>query len=185
VEAAEGAIVSELFARYVQPGQSLSSLSTHLKQLTVPTPTSKKRWSNGPLRRILTNPVYTGVVYAGRGRVQPAKRRRSALGPVGQRTMTSMPTSKDLWIVVGHIPALVTQESFEQVLLLAQNQSAMRSSQQASAYLPLASLGQLWLLSARLRRRKHAGATRTTPVWANPIRAARVAKRNVAIASFP
>jgi hypothetical protein len=38
VEAAEGAIVSELFARYVQPGQSLSSLSTHLKQRERPHP---------------------------------------------------------------------------------------------------------------------------------------------------
>jgi site-specific DNA recombinase len=66
VEATEGTIVSELFARYVQPGQSLSSLSSYLKQLNVPTPTGKKRWSNGTLRRILTNPVYTGVVYAGR-----------------------------------------------------------------------------------------------------------------------
>ncbi len=134
---------------------------------------------------ILTNPVYTGVVYAGRGRVQPAKRRRSALAPVGQRMMTSMPTPKDQWIVVGHIPALVTQESFEQVLLLAQNQSAIRSSQQSSTYLPLASPGQLRLLSPRLRRRKRAEATRTTPVWAKPIPAVRVAKRNVAIASFP
>jgi site-specific DNA recombinase len=148
VEATEGAIVSELFARSVQPGQSLSSLSTYLKQLNVPTPPNKKRWSNGTLRRILTNPVYTGVVYAGRGRVQPAQRRRWPLAPVGQRMMTSMPTSKDQWIVVGHLPALVTQESFEQVLLLAQKQPAIRSSQQSSPYLPLASPGQLWLLSA-------------------------------------
>ena len=96
------------------------------------TPTGKKRWTNGRLRRILTNPVYTGVVYAGRGRVQPAKKRRSALTPVGQRTMTSILTSKDQWIVVGHIPALVTAEHFEQVLLLTQNQPAIRSPQQPS-----------------------------------------------------
>jgi site-specific DNA recombinase len=57
VEAAEGVIVSELFARSVQAGQSLSSLRTHLKQLTVPTPTGKKRWTNGTLRGMLTNPV--------------------------------------------------------------------------------------------------------------------------------
>src|SRR5215467_6118902 len=41
MEAAEGAIVSELFARSLQPGQSLSSLSTHLKHLNIPTPTEK------------------------------------------------------------------------------------------------------------------------------------------------
>jgi len=136
VDAAEGAIVSDLFARYVQPGQSLSSLSTYLKQLSVPTPTNKKRWSNATLRRILTNPVYTGVVYAGRGRVQPAKRRRSALAPVGQRMTTSMPTSPDQWIVVGHIPALVTQQSFEQVQAkLTTNQQFARRNNRAHTYL--------------------------------------------------
>ena len=158
VEAAEGAIVSELFARYVQPGQSLSSLSTHLKQLNVPTPTSKKRWSNGTLRRILTNPVYTGVVYAGRGRVQPAKRRRSALVPVGQRTMTSMPTSKDQWIVVGHIPALVTQESFEQVQAkLKTNQQFARRNNRAHTYLlrALVSCGCCQLACSGQTRRRY------------------------------
>jgi len=128
--------VSDVFARYVQPGQSLSSLSTYLKQLNIPTPTNKKRWSNATLRRILTNPVYTGVVYAGRGRVQPAKRRRSALVPVGQRMTTSMPTSKDQWIVVGHIPALVTQQSFEQVQAkLTTNQQFARRNNRAHTYL--------------------------------------------------
>jgi site-specific DNA recombinase len=150
VEATEGAIVSDVFARYVQPGQSLSSLSTYLKQLNIPTPTNKKRWSNATLRRILTNPVYTGVVYAGRGRVQPAKRRRSALAPVGQRMTTSMPTSKDQWIVVGHIPALVTQQSFEQVQAkLTTNQQFARRNNRAHTYL-LRALGSPWLLSPRL-----------------------------------
>jgi hypothetical protein len=136
VEATEGAIGSLLFARYAQPGQSLSSLSTYLKQLSVPTPTNKKRWSNATLRRILTNPVYIGVVYAGRGRVQPAKRRRSALAPVGQRMTTSMPTSPDQWIVVGHIPALVTQQSFEQVQAkLTTNQQFARRNNRAQTYL--------------------------------------------------
>jgi len=72
VEEAEAAIVSELFALYLQPGQSLTSLSSSLKQLNVPSPTGKKRWTQATLRRILTNPVYTGAVYAGRGRVEPS-----------------------------------------------------------------------------------------------------------------
>jgi site-specific DNA recombinase len=158
VEAAEGAIVSELFARYVQPGQSLSSLSTHLKQLNVPTPTGKKRWSNGTLRRLLTNPVYTGVVYAGRGRVQPAKRRRSALVPVGQRTTTSILTSKDQWIVVGHIPALVTPEHFEQVQAkLKTNQQFARRNNRAHTYLlrALVSCGCCQLACTGQTRRRY------------------------------
>ena len=158
VDAAEGTIVSDLFARYVQPDQSLSSLSTHLKQLNVPTPTGKKRWSNGTLRRILTNPVYTGVVYAGRGRVQPVKRRRSPLAPVGQRMTTSLPTSPDQWIVVGHIPALVTQESFEQVQAkLTTNQQFARRNNRAHTYLlrALVSCGCCQLACTGQTRRRY------------------------------
>jgi site-specific DNA recombinase len=158
VEATKGAIVSELFARYVQPSQSLSSLSSYLKQLNVPTPTGKKRWSNGTLRRILTNPVYTGVVYAGRGQVQAAKRRRSPLAPVGQRMMTSLPTSKDQWIVVRHIPALVTQESFEQVQAkLKTNQQCARRNNRAHTYLlrALVSCGCCQLACSRQTRRRY------------------------------
>jgi site-specific DNA recombinase len=156
VEEAEGAMVSELFARYLEPGQSLSSLSTHLKQLEVPTPTGKKRWTNGTLRRILTNPVYTGVIYAGRGRVQPAKKRRSALAPVGQRGTTSMPTSPDQWMVVGHIPALVTQDRFEQVQakLKTNQQFARRNNRAHSSLLrALVSCGCCHLACAGQTRR--------------------------------
>lgn len=136
VDAAEGAMVSELFALYVQPGQSLTSLSTYLKQLQVPSPTGKQRWSTATLRRILTNPVYMGVVYAGRGQVHPSKRRRSALAPVGQRATTALPTSPEQWILVGHIPALVTQDGFEQVQAkLKTNQQFARRNNRAHTYL--------------------------------------------------
>jgi site-specific DNA recombinase len=136
VEEAEAAIVSELFALYLQPAQSLTSLSSYLKQLTVPSPTGKKRWTQATLRRILTNPVYTGAVYAGRGRVQPSRRRRSPLAPVGQRGMTSRPTPPEEWTLVGHIPALVTQERFEQVQAkLKTNQQFARRNNRAHTYL--------------------------------------------------
>ena len=135
-EETEGVVIKDVFARYVQPGQSLSSLSTFLKQLGIPSPTGKPRWTNATLRRILTNPVYTGVVYAGRGRAQPTKARRSALAPVGQRTMTSTPTAEDQWIVVGHIPALVSQEHFEQVQAkLKANRQFARRNNRAHSYL--------------------------------------------------
>jgi site-specific DNA recombinase len=128
--------VSDLFALYLHPGQSLSSLSTYLKQHQVPTTTGKAHWTNGILRRILTNPVYTGVVYAGRGHVQPSKRRRSALAPVGQGGMTTMPSPPEQWILVGHIPPLVTQERFEQVQAkLKTNSQFARRNNRAHTYL--------------------------------------------------
>lgn len=136
VEAAEAAIVSELFALYVQPGQSLTSLSSSLKALHIPTPTGKQRWTQATLRRILTNPVYTGAIYAGRGRVQPSRRRRSPLAPVGQRAMTSRPTPPEEWTLVGHVPALVSQDRFEQVQAkLKTNQQFARRNNRAHTYL--------------------------------------------------
>jgi DNA invertase Pin-like site-specific DNA recombinase len=75
VEATEGAIVSELFARYVQPGQSLSSLSNYLKHLNVPTPTGKKR---SPQCHAATHPDQSGLY---RGRLC-----RTQAGTTGQTT---------------------------------------------------------------------------------------------------
>ena len=135
-EEAEAAVVQDLFARYVQPGESLGSLSNHLKQLGVPTATGKTRWTTAAIGRILGNPAYTGVVYAGRGRNQPSKRRRSPLEAVGQRAMTSHPTSPQQWILVGQIPAIVSQECFEQVQAkLKQNQQFARRNNKAHTYL--------------------------------------------------
>jgi site-specific DNA recombinase len=152
VEEAEAAIVGEVFALYLQPGQSLCSVSTHLKQHQVPTPTGKTRWTTATLRRILSNPAYTGVVYAGRGRVQPSRRRRSPLAPVGQRGTTSQPTAPEQWILVGHIPALVSQDLFEQVQAKLQtNQQFARRNNRVHNYL-LRALGSPWQLPHELCR---------------------------------
>ena len=49
---------------------------------------------------------------------------------------TSMPTSPDQWIVVGHIPALVSQQSFAQVQgKLKTNQPFARRNNRAQSYL--------------------------------------------------
>jgi site-specific DNA recombinase len=136
VEEVEGAIVGEVFALYLHPGQSLCSLSAYLKHHNVPTPTGKARWTTATLRRLLSNPAYTGVVYAGRGRVHPSRRRRSPLAPVGHRGTTSMPTEAQQWILVGHIPALVTPELFEQVQAKLQtNQQFARRNNRSHDYL--------------------------------------------------
>lgn len=157
VEEAEAVVVQELFARYVQPGESLCSLSNHLKRLKVPTATGKTRWTTAAIRRILGNPAYTGVVYAGRGRSQPTKRRRSPLAPVGQRGTTCQPAAPEQWILVGHIPALISQERFEQVQAkLKTNQQFARRNNKAHSYLLRA------LVSCGLCRMSCAGHTSRT-----------------------
>jgi site-specific DNA recombinase len=185
VEEVEGAIVGEVFALYLQPGQSLCSVSTYLKQHQVPTPTGKTRWTTATLRRILSNPAYTGVVYAGRGRVQPSTRRRSPLAPVGQRGTTSMPTEPEQWILVGHIPALVTPELFEQVQAkLATNQQFARRNNRAHDYLlrALVSCGCCRLACDFSRL---VAAIRTTPVLGKCTRVEPDVSSAAPIGSFP
>ncbi len=158
VEEAEAVVMQALFGRYVHPGESLCSLSNYLKQHDVPTATGKPRWTTPAIRRILSNPAYTGVVYAGRGRNQPTRHRRSPLAPVGQRAMTSQPTAHEQWILVGHIPALVSQERFEQVQAkLKTNQQFARRNNRVHHYLlrALVSCGSCRMSCAGHTRRKY------------------------------
>lgn len=94
-------------------------------------------------------------MYAGRGRSQPAKRRRSPLAPIGQRGTTRHPTTPEQWILVGQIPALISQERFEQVQAkLRTNQQFARRNNKAHSYLLRA------LVSCGLCRMSCAGQTR-------------------------
>ena len=74
-----------------RPGASLFGVSRHLRDMGVPAPRGGKAWSTATLRGILTNPVYTGKVYAGRVRYRPARIRRSATHPIGHPHSSSDP----------------------------------------------------------------------------------------------
>jgi DNA invertase Pin-like site-specific DNA recombinase len=71
VEVAEAAVVQEVFGSYLEDGSSLLGVAKRLSQRGIPTSTGKNRWSAATVRGILTNPSYTGQVYAGR---TPARR---------------------------------------------------------------------------------------------------------------
>jgi site-specific DNA recombinase len=136
VDAAEAAVVAELFAFYSQESTSLFGLAKHLYAQGVPSPTAKKRWGLATLRGILTNPTYTGQVYAGRMRYRPPRIRRSALLPIGHPHDTGVPTPPPEWIPCAKIPAIVTHEQFESVQTkLAHNQSFARRNNKTNQYL--------------------------------------------------
>src|SRR6202021_3716827 len=78
IEPVEGAIVKELFQRYLREKEGLLGLAKHLLALELPSPRGNPRWSAASLRGILTNLVYTGKLYIGRTRSRPARTRRSA-----------------------------------------------------------------------------------------------------------
>jgi site-specific DNA recombinase len=124
LEPAEAAIVAELFALYLQDKVGLIKVAKHLYAQGVPSPTGQPRWGLATIRGLLTNPAYTGQVFAGRMRYRPAKIRRSATHPLGRPHDSATLTPREEWIPVAQIPAIVTPAQFEQVQAkLAHNQS--------------------------------------------------------------
>ena len=63
---AEAAVVATLFALYAEERCSLFCLASKLQRDVVLPPRAGRRWNMTTVRQILTNPVYTGQIYAGR-----------------------------------------------------------------------------------------------------------------------
>jgi site-specific DNA recombinase len=133
---AEAAVVAELFALYREPGSSLMQLAMHLDACGVPTRSGTPRWSSPTIRGILRNPTYTGQVYAQRTQYRSATHRRSATHPIGRTHGSAVPQPADTWILVGQVPAVVSQAHFDEVQAkLATNCSFARRNNTAHQYL--------------------------------------------------
>ena len=113
IDPVQAAVVAQLFAWYTDPGQtpSLYQVAKRLSEAQIPTPRGGKRWNVASVRGILRSPTYTGVAYSGRTRPAPARRRKSALQPVGSG-QSQQPTPAEEWIAVP-VPALISEETFE------------------------------------------------------------------------
>jgi site-specific DNA recombinase len=145
IEPTEGAIVQEVFRRYRQTHETLAGLSTYLLQLGITSPHGRRCWSGATLRGLLSNPTYTGVVYVGRQRLRPARRRRSATHPIGKPAAGRDPAPLEDWTFVTTIPALVSQADFDDVQAkLVQNQQRASRNNKVHTYLlrALVSCGQ-------------------------------------------
>jgi site-specific DNA recombinase len=124
---AEAAVVAEMFAWYADEGRSLYGLVRKLQRDAVAPPRVQGRWNATTLHNILTNPVYTGEVYA--GRIQEACGTGAAAAPRRIRP-------REDWISVASIPAIVPQEQFDRVQnKLTQNRQFARRNNTAHAYL--------------------------------------------------
>ena len=62
IDPAEGAIVRELFRRYLEAHETLRGLVTYGLGLGLPSPRGRARWSAASGRGMLTNPAYMGQV---------------------------------------------------------------------------------------------------------------------------
>jgi site-specific DNA recombinase len=136
MDPAEGAVLRELFTRYLEGPETIRGLVKYLLQLGLPSPRGRARWSAASVRGLLTNPVYSGQVYSGRKRMRPARRRRSATHPIGQLAQGWDPIAPEAWQLVATIPAIVSPEHFALVQAkLALNQQWASRNNKTHAYL--------------------------------------------------
>jgi site-specific DNA recombinase len=136
LDAAEAAVVAEIFAWYGQDGHSLLSVTRRLEQLGIPSPSGKKLWGLATLRGILTNPTYTGQVYAGRTLSRQLRIRNSATHPIGRLHESRAPVPEEEWIAVAQVPAVVTTKQFALVKAkLAQNRSFATGNNKTNQHL--------------------------------------------------
>lgn len=133
---AESAVVAQIFAAYLAPGACLASVIRILHEREVHSPTGRAWWGLASVRGVLTNPAYTGRVYAGRTRMRPSRIRRSATHPIGRPHGSATLVPCPEWIPVAVIPAVVSQEQFALVReKLAHNQAFARRRNTTHQYL--------------------------------------------------
>lgn len=136
VEPVEAAVVAELFAAYLQDGQSLIGVTKHLMGLKISTPCGRLRWNQATVHGILSNPTYLGTVYSGLTRPTTAHHRHSPLAPIGRIRGGHSCTKPHEWTAVAQIASVVSQEHFDLVQeKLAHNQQFARRNNTTHSYL--------------------------------------------------
>jgi site-specific DNA recombinase len=151
VEPDTAVLVAQLFDWYLEPQATVYRLAKRLTDLGVATPTGKPRWNAASVRGILRNPAYAGRAQTNRTRVVPARRRKSALLPVGPGD-SHAPRPQEDWIAVA-VPAIVSEETFARVQakLDTNQQSAARNTRHEHLLRALVSCGRC-RLSCTVRR---------------------------------
>jgi site-specific DNA recombinase len=160
VDPVAAAVVQELFTAYAAGGVTLHGLAAQLTVRRVPTPTGRPIWRPTTIRGLLTNPAYKGQAASGRLRTAPARRRKSALEPIG-KGMSTRPHPPQEWITVP-VPALVAAEQFDLVQrrLAANQRSARRSTTHPYLLRGLVSCGVCRLACTGVTRTATATGTR-------------------------
>src|SRR5437867_8580699 len=113
IDPVKAAIVQQIFAWYtdLQTPASLYMVAKRLSDDHIPTPTGSPRWNVASIRGILRSQAYVGRACTGRTHCVPARRRKSALLPVGSG-QSQRPAPLEEWITIA-VPAIVSQETFD------------------------------------------------------------------------
>ena len=132
----KAAVVAEIFAMYLEEGETLCGVANKLRDRGVRSPRGGAVWTVSSLRGILTNPIYTGQVYAGRTTSRPPRIRRSATRPIGRPQSTAVPVAPEEWIPVTTVAAIVSREHFELAAeKLSRNKSFASRNNKKNTYL--------------------------------------------------
>ena len=94
IEETEAAVVQLIFERYAQEKTSLCGLAKYLQEQGMLAPSGNVLWSLATLRGMLTQPAYTGSVFAQRYRYKASRVRRSATHPLGKAHHSSQLNQK-------------------------------------------------------------------------------------------
>jgi site-specific DNA recombinase len=107
------AVVEQMLAWYPDagPAPSLYQVAKRRSEAPMPTPRGGTRWHVASVRGMLRSPPSMGVASSGRTRPTPARRRKSAVQPVGAG-QRQPPAPVAEWIAVP-VPALSSEETFE------------------------------------------------------------------------
>jgi len=129
-DAAEAALVQDLFMTYAAGEATLWALAKGLTDRGVLSPTGRHHWTPSSIRGILINPCYTGLAVSGRWQVVPARQRASALRPIGSGWSHSTRAHPQAEQITIPVPALVSAEQFAlvQQRLATNQQLALRST---------------------------------------------------------
>jgi site-specific DNA recombinase len=135
---AEAQVVAQVFRWIGDDRLSLREGCRRLNRQGIPTPTGRRVWNPGTLKRMLDNPAYVGRAAFGRMRTGSlTPRLRPLRGSTGQpkRGGTLTPMPKDQWIFIA-VPAIVSEELFEAVQeQLVENRKRCRQSRQGARHL--------------------------------------------------
>jgi site-specific DNA recombinase len=132
----EAVIVADMFEWYACEGRSMLGLAQRLHDLGIPSPTGKKHWGQPTLRGILTNPTFTGTLYANRTKTRPARIRRSSTHPIGKPRDSMVALPPEQWVTIATVPAIVTREQFDRVQAkIATNRSFAKRNNTTGEYL--------------------------------------------------
>jgi len=110
----EAAIVREIFRRYTEEWESLSTITRWLTATGLRTRTGQSRWNKSTVWAMLRNPAYQGTAcfqktrQAERQRVTRRLRQRGGIAP---RPVCSRPRPRAEWIEIA-VPALITPTQF-------------------------------------------------------------------------